>query len=118
MIIALSILAVFAIAAAIGAGSRAQQQMALSQSRSTLEKPDDAAEPRLEPLDTNQADSSALPSDSPDKRLDFRLKGQVSLWVALGFGGDAPNSRRTRDRRNHTQSTRSCSQSQSASRSC
>lgn len=83
MIIALSILAVFAIAAAIGAGSRAQQQMALSQSRSTLEKPDDAAEPRLEPLDTNQADSSALPSDSPDKRLDFRLKGQVSLAGSL-----------------------------------
>ncbi|MCY7321767.1 MAG: hypothetical protein LH660_08205, partial [Phormidesmis sp. CAN_BIN36] len=82
MTIALSILALFAIVAAIGAGSRAQQQMALSQSR-PVAKPDEAAKPQLEPPDTNQAASSALPSDSPDELLDFRLQGGVSLAGSL-----------------------------------
>lgn len=83
MIIALSILAIFAIVAAIGAGSRAQQQMVLSQSRFTLEKPDKSTASKS-PLKPEQEIDQA-PSSSPllDKLLNFRLQDRVSLSGSL-----------------------------------
>ena len=83
MIIALSILAIFAIVAAIGAGSRAQQQMVLSQSRLTSEKPDKPTASKSPLKPDRELDQAPLSSPPSDKLLDFRLQDKVSLAGSL-----------------------------------